>query len=93
MVAVWGAMKAAGNPTSFLSDRIGREKAFTLGCLASILGLLMLVLVQEKSWVTRKTYCTKSAPVVDHIRTVHVDFPDVSPKCVLQSVSPCPSVI
>lgn len=50
MVALWGAMKVAGNRTSFLSDRIGREKAFTSGCLASILGLLMLVLVQEKSY-------------------------------------------
>ena len=49
ITALLGVMTMAGNLGGFLSDRIGRERAFSLGCLLLILGLLMLLLVQKVS--------------------------------------------
>lgn len=48
-----GIMIALGNLGGFLSDRIGREKTFAIGCLASILGLFMLLLLKQShdSWI------------------------------------------
>lgn len=52
IVAFWGIMTVVGSLTGFLSDKIGRETTFTLGCLISILGLFMLLLLQKgfHSW-------------------------------------------
>jgi len=49
IVAFWGIMVIVGNFGSFISDKIGREKTFTLGCLISILGLFMLLLLETAS--------------------------------------------
>jgi len=53
IVALWGGMMVVGNLSGFISDKIGREKTFTLGCLASILGLVMLLLLEKTShgWI------------------------------------------
>ena len=53
IVLLWGIMIALGNLGGFLSDKIGREKTFTIGCLASILGLFMLLLLEQShdSWI------------------------------------------
>ena len=53
IVLLWGIMIALGNLGGFLSDKIGREKTFAIGCLASILGLFMLLLLEQShdSWI------------------------------------------
>ena len=53
IVLLWGIMMALGNLGGFLSDKIGREKTFAIGCLASILGLFMLLLLEQShdSWI------------------------------------------
>ena len=53
ILLLWGIMIALGNLGGFLSDKIGREKTFTIGCLASILGLFMLLLLEQShdSWI------------------------------------------
>jgi len=53
IVALLGIMIAMGNLGGFLSDRIGREKTFNLGCFASIAGLSMLLLLEKNphSWM------------------------------------------
>ncbi len=53
IVSLWGIMMALGTLGSFLSDKIGREKTFTIGCLASILGLFMLLLLEQShdKWI------------------------------------------
>jgi MFS family permease len=52
IVAFWGIMTFVGSLSGFLSDKVGRETTFTLGCLISILGLFMLLLLQKgfHSW-------------------------------------------
>jgi len=47
IVALLGIMIAMGNLAGFVSDQIGREKTFNLGCLASIVGLSMLLLLEK----------------------------------------------
>jgi len=53
IVLLLGIMIALGNLGGFLSDKIGREKTFAIGCLASILGLFMLLLLEQShdSWI------------------------------------------
>ena len=53
LVALWGLMKAAGHLSAFISDYIGREKTFTLGCAFSILGLILLLLLEKgfQGWI------------------------------------------
>ncbi len=53
ILLLWGIMIALGNLGGFLSDKIGREKTFAIGCLASILGLFMLLLLEQShdSWI------------------------------------------
>jgi MFS family permease len=53
IVALWGIMIALGNLGGFLSDKIGREKTFNIGCLASVVGLFMLLLLEKSShsWI------------------------------------------
>lgn len=53
IVTLLGVMIVLGNLSAFLSDRIGREKAFTLGCVILVLGLLMLLLLEDipHAWV------------------------------------------
>lgn len=53
IVAFWGIMTVVGSLSGFLSDKIGREKTFTLGCLVSILGLFILLLLKKgsHSWI------------------------------------------
>lgn len=50
IVALLGMMMAVGNLGGFLSDRIGREKVFNLGCFISILGVFALLLMQKNSY-------------------------------------------
>ena len=52
IVALWGVMIVVGNLGGFLSDRIGREKTFTLGCSATAVGLIMLLVLEKspQSW-------------------------------------------
>lgn len=50
MVAFFGIMCAVGNLGGFLSDIIGREKNFTLGCGIAILGTLILFLIKSPSY-------------------------------------------
>jgi len=48
VIAFWGIMLFLGTlGGGFLSDKIGREKTFTLGCLFSILGLFILLLLEK----------------------------------------------
>jgi len=47
LALVLGIMIAMGNLAGFVSDQIGREKTFNLGCLASIVGLSMLLLLEK----------------------------------------------
>jgi len=53
ILLLWGIMTALGNLGGFLSDKIGREKTFAIGCLASILGLFTLLLLEQShdSWI------------------------------------------
>ena len=53
IVLLWGIMMALGNLAGSLSDKIGREKTFAIGCLASIMGLFMLLLLEQSddSWI------------------------------------------
>jgi len=53
IVALLGIMIAMGNLAGFVSDQIGRERTFNLGCLASIVGLSMLLLLEKSphSWM------------------------------------------
>ena len=53
IIALWGIMRVMGNMSGFLSDKIGREKTFALGCLFSILGLFTLLLLEKgsSSWI------------------------------------------
>jgi len=53
IVALWGIMVVLGSLSGFISDKIGREKTFTLACLTSILGLFMLLLLEKgsHSWI------------------------------------------
>ena len=50
MVAFFGIMCTAGNLGGFLSDIIGREKNFTLGCSGAILGTVILFLIKGPSY-------------------------------------------
>ncbi len=50
IVASLGIVMAVSNLSGFLSDRIGREKVFNLGCLVSIVGVLALLLLQRNSY-------------------------------------------
>lgn len=50
IVAVLGITMVVGNLSGFLSDRIGREKVFNLGCLVSILGVFAFLLLQRNSY-------------------------------------------
>ena len=54
VVLLLGIMMALGNLGSILSDKIGREKTFTIGCLASIVGLFMLLALEQShdSWIS-----------------------------------------
>lgn len=47
VVALWGMMFVVGCLASSISDRIGRETALTISCSLSILGLSMLLLVEN----------------------------------------------
>ncbi len=49
IVALLGVMMAGGSLSSFISDTIGREKAFTLACFACTIGLFILLLLQENA--------------------------------------------
>jgi len=53
IVGLSGLMTVVGNVSGFLSDRIGREQTFTLGCFIWILGLVMLLLLEKfsHSWM------------------------------------------
>lgn len=53
IVAFWGIMVVLGSLSGFISDKIGREKIFTFGCLLSILGLFMLLVLEKifYSWM------------------------------------------
>ena len=50
---LYGVMFAAGNLCGFISDRVGREGAFTLGSIAAIVGIVALLFVRDTSgsWV------------------------------------------
>ena len=50
MVAFFGITCAVGHLSGFLSDIIGREKIFTLGCGAAILGTVVLFLTKSPSY-------------------------------------------
>ena len=50
MVAFFGIVCAVGSLGGFLSDIIGREKSFTLGCSAAILGTVVLFLTKSPSY-------------------------------------------
>lgn len=47
IVALWGIVVIIGSLSGLISDKIGREKAFTLACSTSILGLFMLLLAEK----------------------------------------------
>jgi MFS family permease len=45
--SVFGISLAAGNIGSFLSDRVGRTHVFTVGCLLTVFGVVLLMLSQN----------------------------------------------
>lgn len=47
IVALWGLMVVIGNLSGFFSDKLGREKTFTLGTLISVAGICMLLLTEK----------------------------------------------
>ena len=47
IIVLWGVVIAVGSLAGFLSDKIGREKTFTIGCLAAVLGLGMLLVLEQ----------------------------------------------
>ena len=54
VVLLLGIMMALGNLGGIVSDKIGREKTFTIGCLLSILGLFVLLVLEQShaSWIS-----------------------------------------
>jgi MFS family permease len=49
VLLVFGIVGMAGRLSAFLADIIGREQAYTMGCIGNIIGFLMLVLTKDAS--------------------------------------------
>jgi MFS family permease len=48
---IYGVMSMAGRFCGFFSDIIGREQTYTLGCVRTAIGFLMLIIVRDTTGV------------------------------------------
>ena len=51
LLLIFGIVSMAGRFCGFVSDMMGREMAYTLGCSGVVLGFLMLILIRDTSSV------------------------------------------
>jgi len=49
VLSLYGVMFAFGSLAAFISDRIGRERTFTIGIMIAISGIMMLILIHDTS--------------------------------------------
>jgi len=49
VLSLFGVMFAFGSLAAFISDRIGRESTYTIGCMIAISGIMILILTRDTS--------------------------------------------